>query len=213
VEVQLLGNTYTVSRLRLREWLILNSKQVKITEALERHDTDAWCSAVCACLSFALNVPELDVQTAPWYEVVYALNAVNRVNTVGINLPFLIASPKSQPLLDYENRSWYQVAHMLAKEYGWSLEEIAQIDIKDAAALIQEILVDEQLEREWQYSLSEVAYSYDPHTKKSVYKPLKRPSWMYAGVVQKPLPKYKIPRDLLPPGIVIAYEPDTPLTH
>jgi len=61
---------------------------------------------------------------------------------------------------------------MLAKNYGWTLEYVSMLQVEEALAKIQEILVDEQLEHEFFYGLSEVAYSYDSSTKKSKFVPM-----------------------------------------
>lgn len=214
MEIQLLGKSYSISRLKLREWLILNTKQIKISESLERHDANGWSDAVCSCLSFVLKLSIDEVLTAPWYEVVIALNEINTINALTIKLPFLeVKSKPTKTEIDYENRMWFQIAHTLAKNYGWKLSDIAELDVDDASAMLQEILFDEQLRREWEYSLTEIAYPYDPSTKKSVFKPLQRPAWMIVSMKPTIPQRMKIPVDYFPQGYVIRYEPDKPITN
>ena len=103
----------------------------------------------------------------------------------------------------YQNRTWNLYSHMLAKSYGWTMEYIANLPVLDALAHIQEILVDEQLEREFIYDLSEVAYSYDQRSKTSKHVPLPRPYWMRPKVkgIQE-IKTFKIPASALPMGNV-----------
>lgn len=101
---------------------------------------------------------------------------------------------------NYPTRTWNLYSHMLAKAYGWNLEYIANLSVYDALAHIQEILTDEQLEREFYYGLSEVAYTYDKRTKTSKFNPLPRPHWM--RLKPKPIQKFLIPKDMMPVGVV-----------
>jgi hypothetical protein len=64
---------------------------------------------------------------------------------------------------------------------------------------VQEILIDDQMRREWEYSLSQVAYKYDKRGKGELV-PLKRPGWMLASGGP---PKSKILKKLLPVGNII----------
>jgi hypothetical protein len=67
-------------------------------------------------------------------------------------------------------------------------------------AYLQEILVNEQLDREFTWSTTEVAYPYNSTTKVSKFQPLTRPYFMHETA--KPLKIMKIPRNLMPMGEV-----------
>jgi hypothetical protein len=71
-------------------------------------------------------------------------------------------------------------------------------DVDVALAHIQEILTDEQLEREFYWGTSEIAYPYNPTTKQSKFSPLTRPYFMAAPAPQ--LKRIQIPRGLMPVG-------------
>lgn len=114
--------------------------------------------------------------------------------------PSPLAGGKEEEPWDYEGRTWHFYSHLLAKHYGWTLEYISQLHPSDALAKIQEILTDEQLEREFQHSLSDVAYPYNSQTKKSEFHPLSRPFWMRPKI--KETPKIKIPAIYMPIGVV-----------
>lgn len=127
------------------------------------------------------------------------------INETQLNkkLPFVKDAPKESQKpapWDYEGRSWFYWSNLFAKAYGWSLEYISELEVNDAFALIQEILTDEQLDKEFTYGLSEIAYPYNSSTKKSVFKPMPRPYWMKEDI--KPLKKFKYARSLLPMGII-----------
>jgi len=100
----------------------------------------------------------------------------------------------------------------LAKSYGWNVEYIAQLDVDDALALVQEISLEEQFDKEWSYSLSEVAYEYDTASKKSKLRTLPRPSWMNVATqaVKEKIEsgqttrQVHIPKSFIPPGIVVV---------
>jgi hypothetical protein len=112
-------------------------------------------------------------------------------------------SPKeSKPVdWDYDGRTWAYYSHLLAKAYGWTLEYVAEMDVNEALAHLQEIMTDDHLEKEFTYSLSEVAYPYNKSTKTSNFKPMTKPYWMRPPMKQ--IPTYKIRRDMLPQGRIV----------
>jgi hypothetical protein len=92
--------------------------------------------------------------------------------------------------------------HIFSSTYGWDEDRIANLDIDTAIGLLQEILITEQLDHEWQFSITELAYPYNETTKKSSFRPLPRPDWM-----KKIIPKVtKIRKDFLPLGNIIGVE-------
>lgn len=103
---------------------------------------------------------------------------------------------------EYEYRYMAEWINKFAINYHWSLNEILDLDIDLAAYLYQEILLDEFSKREWEYSLTEGAYSYDSNTKKSKYNPMKKPYWMSDEDQPKRITKTLIRKDMLPLGNV-----------
>lgn len=103
---------------------------------------------------------------------------------------------------NYPGRTWHLYSHLLAKAYGWTLAEISNLQVEEALAKIQEIMVDDQLDREFYHGLSEIAYHYDKNTKTSKFVPLPRPHWMRPRI--EPIKKSRIPASLMPMGVVIA---------
>ena len=82
------------------------------------------------------------------------------------------------------------------------MEYIGDLHVVEAFAKIQEIVVDEQLDREFIYGLSEVAYRYDKASKSSKFVPLPRPVWMRPKI--EPVKKVLIPAAMLPMGVVMT---------
>jgi hypothetical protein len=76
------------------------------------------------------------------------------------------------------------------------------LGIDDFYALLQELLTEEQLEKEWEHSLSEVAYQYDPASKTNSLVPLRRPSWMLRVVLSKA--SKEVPSELMPKGLILS---------
>lgn len=183
---------------RFKRWLELESYKEKIIKATDGGD---FPKALLKYLSVALGVSERWFETADWMLLASAFYvSVNK--SPKIELP--ITSPSEEKHKDddwsYDGRMWHLYSHMLAKSYGWDLEYISCLHVEEALAKIQEIIVDTQLEHEFMYGLSEVAYPYDKNTKQSKFVPLPRPSWMRPKA--KPIKKFLIPKDMLPVGVV-----------
>lgn len=117
--------------------------------------------------------------------------------------------PKPKNRWDYEGRFLVQWINLLAKNYGWTVDYIRSLSIDLAVYFIQELYIDEQFDKEWSYSLSELAYKYDPNTKKSNFVPLSRPYWMQENVDAE-IKKIKIPKRLLPYGVTVVSGIETP---
>lgn len=147
-----------------------------------------------------LGVSELFLQTA-------------NANKVSVNFPILAVKPKDankQPW-EYTGRTWFFWLNVFAKSYGWAETEIEMMDVDTAIGLYQEITLEKQMREEWEWGLSEMAYAYNPSTKKSHYKPLERPEWMRRTPEnfkpKKPM-KTMIRKDMLPQGSVINLDMD-----
>lgn len=101
---------------------------------------------------------------------------------------------------EYTGRDKYYYQHLLASSYGWELQYINNLDINIALPHIQEILTTTQLDREFLWSMSEIAYPYNSTTKESKFSPLARPYFMeeVAGDIKK----VKILKSMLPAGVI-----------
>jgi hypothetical protein len=203
VSINVNGKSVEVERAKLRLWFNLEDMRSKLKEAVEGGDTQAVSLIICSYLSAASNENIEIFQDTIWEEVAIAFADVCALNSPRLQFP-LFNVDEDKPLdtvsWDYEGRLWYLWVHLLAKAYGWTAEYIAELEIEDGLAFIQETTVEDQLRKEWEWSLSEMAYEYNKAAKTSQYKPLPRPNWMRA--IRKEPKKTKMLKMMLPFGPV-----------
>jgi len=189
-----------VPRFHFGKWAKMEELARRVDKALTS-DIKNFSTAVHAYLR-AVYIPEKILCRLSWTTTI-TLYFQLRQRNVPNKIPLLVSktNTKDEPVSwDYEGRNWYYWAHMLAKEYGWSLEQIGKLSVDDALAHIQEILVDEQLTREFQWTMTEIAYPYNASTKKSEFKPLPRPYFMWTKAPE--IKKVKLLKKLQPIGVV-----------
>lgn len=184
-----------------KQWIVLEGKKKKILEAVQNKQPD-FPDLLLDYLWTALGVGSKYYDQADWFEIIKAFYFCLSLTPI-IKLPLTEPheSKEQEASWNYDGRMWHVYSHMLAKAYGWDLEYISQLQPDEAMAKIQEILTDEQLDREFYYGLSEIAYPYNPQSKKSIFKPLERPHWMHPKM--QPIPRFQIPKAMLPAGTVI----------
>lgn len=183
--------------LGFRKWLELENCKKLIAEAVEGVE---FPDRVLDYLSTAFG--DKGWEKKGWKTPVFSLMDGFEKFNPDASLPILRPSKESKTSdWEYKGRSWNYFSHLLADAYGWTLEYIADLDINEALGHIQEVLTEDYLDREFQHSLSEVAYIYNKSTKKSEYKPLPLPYWMRPA--SKPIKRFRIRRDMLPVGYVI----------
>ena len=191
----------------LKDWLVLEELRAKILEAADKNYAEM-STAVREYLSVASSV---EYQETVWYQTVKDYESALQANFPTHSFALLKSREKHDKMpWEYEGRTWYYWLHIFSKNYGWSEEQISKLDIDTAIGLLQEILITEQVEHEWNWSLTEIAYPYNSTTKKGVFQELPRPDWM-KKIVPKPQ-KVKIRVDQLPVGRIIGegYEGETP---
>jgi hypothetical protein len=101
---------------------------------------------------------------------------------------------------DYDGRELAIIISTIASAFGWDEERIISLQPEVAACYVQEILVEDWERREFEYSLSEVAYDH----KTGRYRPFPRLDWH--AVVKGPTveqAKAKVPKKFAPSGIVM----------
>lgn len=189
--------------LKFRAWIELEDKKEQLKKAVEEGSPDFPVKLV-SFISTALNINDQKLLELSWENCLALFQEILLRNRPRISLPIIVEFQKEKIKpndWDYEGRLWHLYSHLFAKTYGWTLEYIAQLDVDEALAKIQEILTDEQLEREFQWSTSEIAYPYDGHSKTSKFQPLPRPFWMKPKI-NAPM-KTKILKSLMPMGSII----------
>jgi len=207
VEITLANTVYTVERFKFRRWLELEEIRYLIYKAADRLEA---VKHLLAYISAAIDIPVDKLEHIYWFDIYQAYAQIVFLNTPRIQFPILrpISSSKEvvEEIWEYPGRIWYYWVHVFAQSYGWSILQIADLPIEDAIGLIQEILLDKQLTKEWEWSLTELAYSYNSSTNKTEFHPLDRPSWMKRVEEPKETKIKKIPRYFMPVGIIYRGE-------
>lgn len=189
-------------RPRFQRWIELEELKEHFIRAAEE-GTD-FPETLYRLLSAALKISPKHLRYIDWRKLLVVFNQVCLYNLPHLVLPIIAEAPAikaKRDAWDYEGRTWFLYSHMIAKAYGWTFGEISQLKVEDALAIIQEILTDEQLDREFQWGLSANAYSYDPNTKKNKFVELPRPYWMRPKV-ESVIKKIRIPSKMMPMGNV-----------
>jgi hypothetical protein len=196
--------TAKIHRVKFRKWTELEDLREQIVKAAE-DIAEGFPNKFYAYLSAALGVEEEEIACLSWIDCVELFYSIHAINLPPSNLPLVSVKAKEKKPVkigwDYPGRFWYLYANKIAHAYGWTMEYIAELEINDALAMVQEILTDDQLEREFYWGLSEIAYPYNKSTKQNRYQPLERPQWMLP-VPEKPK-QIRIRRSLLPEGMII----------
>jgi hypothetical protein len=187
-----------ILRARLGRFLILERYSSDFYEAIKERNSGTAILALLAYLKEALP-EDVDLEPLMWLDITTLFITTRALNALPRDVPLLkvhLAEPNSPPW-DHKGRPFIMWIHIIASEYGWPLAEIRNLWPEEAVMHVQEILLDEQLEREWEHTLSPVAHSADKQGK-DTYKKLRRPAWM------SPRPqKQKLLRKTLPQGLII----------
>jgi len=201
---------YPVSRLKLRAWLQLEDVRDKLTEAAKIKNRDNVEMYLCEYISIAIPIAVSELRLLNWNDIARLFRLVYNVNLPNTEYPLIKPRPNknenSEDNFDYPGRSWFMWLHTLARCYGWAIEYVAELEVNDAIALMQEILFSEQMEREWQWGTTELAYPYDSNTKTSKFHPLKRPEWMQMAKKVKEIKTVKMLKSALPVGVVMRWD-------
>lgn len=202
VSISLGRSEYIVDRPRLKIFLHLIEAYEKICEVTKEKDLDLLSFLILKFVAIAVQAP-VD-SNLPWYEIAEAYFNLLPFCDLQEKPPMLLyPQPKEgEDSWDYSGRTWYLWLHILASAYGWSVSEVENLAPEDALALLQEIFVDKQIIREWEWSLTDVSYKTDK-SGKMTHIPLPRPVWMQTTPVMKQPKKVKIKRSLMPVGNVI----------
>lgn len=193
----------TFHRIGLKKWLELDRIWTEI-HRLAAERAEGFTGKVFEYLSAASGEEVETWEYLPWSIVAETTLKVWDINKPLRHLPMYTDKRLQNDIeipWQYPEREWYVWANVFASSYHWKLEYIAELDIDDAAALFQELVIDDQLKKEWDWGLSERAYVYNQFTKKTEFKPLERPYWMREKIPQPK--KIKIRRDMMPVGNII----------
>lgn len=195
---------------RFGRWVRLEEQKNKILRAVEE-SSDEFPNHLFDFLSTALRFPSRYYRKAKWINIVKAFYLTVSHNSYKTQLALFEATKEKKKddtmSWDYDERSLHLYSHLLAKEYSWKLEYIYNLKLSHALPLIQEILLDDQLEKEFQWTMSDRSSYYDDKSKTAKANPLPRPSWMQKHIdPQKELKVTKIPVGMMPSGNGISVE-------
>jgi len=208
VLIALGGREWTIARARLGDFLKLQQARESVLEGVRSDDNGKIVGGLYAFLRVLLTDLTIEeFHEAPWDEVATAYLQLENVNLLPHREEFAIIrfamGDGDKVPWTHSLRPMMIWVHMIARAYGWSRDEIFNLYPEEAIALVQEILADEQMEREFMHALSEISYEYNKTTKKSHYKPLQRPAWMMFGNRETGVKKTTLIREWLPKGNVV----------
>jgi hypothetical protein len=197
-----------IRRLTLKGWAAIGDLSKNIQSTTNNKDWNRVSELIFQVIEIGSN--KVDKNLA-WMDVVKIYNQIFELNRPTKDFPILTSKSKGKPLpWEYDGRGWYFWLNLFAENYGWSEEQVSNLDIDSAIGLYQEIIINEQLRNEWEWGLSEISYEYNKSTKKSHFKPLPRPDWMRPMVsAAEPVKKTKFPVSMIPAGLVVNLDEET----
>lgn len=209
--IELGSKTYTVEQKRLREWISLSEILISLGDAVEHRDRDGIADSLCLYVSTAFHLDKGSIDDLPWLEISSAFNDIYKENSIDLShIAFTRGEQKveKKEIWDYPGRMWWVWVHDFAKQFGWDIEYIANLDVLEAFSLLQEILLDQQFTKEWEWTLSEYSLKYDKNTKKSEPNPLPKPDWMKITpkAMIEPIKKIDVPEGMIPVGNIITHK-------
>lgn len=210
-QINILGKDYSIVRLKLKQWTQLEPLKEELEIAISKKDHQAVFEVMVKVIEMAIvPIGEVQWNTLPWYDFIAVYSEVLTTNSITVEFPILRGREKKDKKLpwEYKGRSWYFWLNLFAKNYGWSEETISNLEIDTAIGAYQEIAIEEQLQKEWEWGLSEVTYSYEKSTGKSKHTPLQRPAWMNP-IIPKQLPIVKMKKSHMPVGNIIDVQGNT----
>jgi hypothetical protein len=192
----------TFERVLLRDWLSLEETRGNIIDAAGKSDLHGINDCVISYILAASKSQDIKWDEQPWYTTLDAYETAIVTNAPTVSFPILKARNEEDKKLpwEYPGRTWYFWLNLFSAKYSWSVEYIAKLEIDDALGLLQEIKIDEQMTKEWDWGLSQNAYGYNETTKQSEFHELPRPNWMRS--IAPPAPRMKMLKSMLPVGNV-----------
>lgn len=186
---------------RLSKFLYLEETKNKIRQAAKRKEKQ-FPDLLVSYVSAAFFIPKFILNWVRW-DLLFALFGIAVSHSKpNIDIPLLRPhkSKEKKDPWDYDGRGHSMYVHIIAKAYGWSLKEIENLEVDTALKLLQEIITDEQMDKEFLWGMSNKSYIYNYKTKFGKPNPLERPYFMKEET--KAPEKMMIPKSVLPMGVV-----------
>ena len=200
-----------IERKKLKMWIQLEDLKSKLYQDFSNSNFKSFSETIIQYLNIAYDLEDSTMLAdLPWWEIAGAFEKAKIINIPKLKIPMIMTRIKKDGVLeksyawDYPERTWYVFLNQFSRNYSWTIEYIENLDVDDAIALLQEMNITEQLEREFYYSLSEIAYPYNEARKVGVFKPMERPEWMREFVKVLEPRKTKIRKSFMPVGLIIG---------
>ncbi len=121
-------------------------------------------------ISEATGMKEEELDSFPAWGLALLWVESQKSLTYLFTLPFMQSpsgsTPGGKPLADpwdYDGRWVVRLIHELAKSYHWSKKDIESLYPEEAFCFMQEIIIDQHRDREWEYTLSDVGIDKSGH--------------------------------------------------
>jgi hypothetical protein len=200
-KITLDGKEYSL--LRLGDFFKLELLRKKLKDDIQKKDKNAFKETIENIIFLQTRNMFKKESFFDRLQAAYMITIRNRIGVdAAIFRPRTNTKEVEKVNWDYDGRTLAVWIDTFAQNYHWSLSEILNLPLNMAIYLYQEITVNAQLKREWEYSLTDLAYPYNKTLDKNEYKPLQRPDWMMAQSGNTLVPVTKIPKSMLPFGVV-----------
>ena len=208
--ITLNGHAISVSRARFGLHLQLSRINEAVQHGIAIRNRDATQEAIvdylCKC-----GIDDAYMRGTCGEELLFAymqLVSLNALKATPAVLKFATSSGDNStvvkpPPYDYDGRYWAWMIATIADRFGWSEDEILNLQIEAAFFYLQEALIMNYNDAEMAHQLSELSYTYDEHSKKSTYHPIPKPAWMAVGEnTTEEIKKVRVPKSFLPAGTI-----------
>lgn len=197
-EIELQSGKLVIERLGLGKHFRL--------QALGRKIGEATLGRRVSVLRVWLLTAGIEPEQLTLSDLLVVVRAVQELNRSRGHLAWDALPPSDiqEQVTDYPGRALARIVDTLARHYGWDLEHILALPPEVALAHAQECVLARQRCKEWEYSLSEIAWEYDERSKKSKYRPLPPLPWEALPTEHKhePVPQVIIDK-YYPKGVII----------
>lgn len=190
------GEDYQIPRQGLGGHYALESLTAQIQEHMEKGLYET-VDRMMEWLHFATGFSESWLVEQDPIELAEVFSILVGLNVPKDNLPWMSHVPagSKESTADYQNRRLAALVHLLASEYHWSEDYILDLPPEAVWCYIQEILISNHDQREWEYNLSQVGFDKQGNKKEYPGLPWERP--------RDPVSTVSIPDFIKPKGVVV----------
>lgn len=179
ITVEVDGKTYLAQRASLGQHVRLDS--IKTDPALSDDQR------IVAYIATALAVDPSVVEGWFALDVMRVFDALDDLNNTRATIHLDFANGSANPAYQYPHRALAMIVTRLASAFGWTRHYILnELTWDEARCYLQEIAISEHAAREYEFSLSELAY--DQHGRQRPFPPLPFPAQLPIARPQGAIP-------------------------